>query len=752
MPKQITLLDFQQEAADKIRDAILAYFSGQPDRLGGREIPFVGQLKAVTGAGKTPILTEVISYLDTGIVLWTTKFGSVVDQTFNNLIAGGKYHHLIASTVAVEVIKLGDIPSAAEWQRILENDKGITVLVSTVAAWNSNEKDQRLNVHRINPDWGNKSRWEQLKTERKRPLWIVYDEAHNTTTDQVELLDDLDPAGFLVASASPLKGKILQYLSLLSEAQRQKRVISVSTRAVVDAQLLKSTIAIADYDSTTEEMIDDMVQRFKLLGNKFSEAGSKVKPRAIYVVESSNATIAAGPEPRPITLWNILVNKCGVSSDSIAICTDTRNLPPTALKVDTIDQLSDQFSHIIFNKKLQEGWDDPSVYLCYFDGETKSATRIQQVLGRALRQPEASHYTDQELNTAYFFINCPNEALESITDELKEELRIYKSGDDLDDFEPFQVRQERRDLQPIALKAEQVGKLEVPYFRIELPMIETLIKLIKGRTFSFNDDERASPGKALVSIVSVKTGETKQSVRDLLEDMRVRCGSYLQNQIKVLSKGCANSLPPATFSNEKLDKTACYGSQALTHYAQLATEVVREYESHVQLKEAFDPTVSTYLVKAYTPSGNVPKPFVHAGHPYYDTKAFNADELMMARELDKFAEYVWVRNKDRVGYGIELPIKSGTSSNFYPDFLWWVKNTVWVIDPTGQFILKEKLRTKLLDVPPPMKIALVTKGKLRSDFSDGTEDGWTLARRRMGITAPEPFNSLEELLKTLERE
>jgi len=27
--------------------------------------------------------------------------------------------------------------------------------------------------------------------DRKRPLWIVYDEAHNTTTEQVELLDDL---------------------------------------------------------------------------------------------------------------------------------------------------------------------------------------------------------------------------------------------------------------------------------------------------------------------------------------------------------------------------------------------------------------------------------------------------------------------------------------------------------------------------------------------------------------------------------
>jgi len=36
-------------------------------------------------------------------------------------------------------------------------------------------------------------------------LWVVYDEAHNTTSEQVELLDDLNPAGFFVASASPIR-------------------------------------------------------------------------------------------------------------------------------------------------------------------------------------------------------------------------------------------------------------------------------------------------------------------------------------------------------------------------------------------------------------------------------------------------------------------------------------------------------------------------------------------------------------------
>src|SRR5437870_2634681 len=194
---RLELFDFQQEAADKLVESAISYFQTGPDKVDGREVPFVGQLKAVTGAGKTPILCNVVGRLNPSIILWTTKFGSVVDQTVANLRATGKYHHLLGKG-PLEVIKFSDIPSSAEWRRILERTDGVTILVSTVAVWNSAERDERLNVHRVNEDWGDKSRWEQLKTERHSPLWIVYDEAHNTTSEQAELLIDLDPSGFFV--------------------------------------------------------------------------------------------------------------------------------------------------------------------------------------------------------------------------------------------------------------------------------------------------------------------------------------------------------------------------------------------------------------------------------------------------------------------------------------------------------------------------------------------------------------------------
>jgi type III restriction enzyme len=76
----IELRDFQQDAAGKLVQSAVSYFTNGPDISGGRPVPFVGQLQAVTGAGKTPILADVVGRLKPAIILWTTKFGSVVDR------------------------------------------------------------------------------------------------------------------------------------------------------------------------------------------------------------------------------------------------------------------------------------------------------------------------------------------------------------------------------------------------------------------------------------------------------------------------------------------------------------------------------------------------------------------------------------------------------------------------------------------------------------------------------------------------
>ena len=74
---------------------------------------------------------------------------------------------------------------------------------------------------------------------------------------------------------------------------------------------------------------------------------------------------------------------------------------------------------------------------------------------------------------------------------------------------------------------------------------------------------------------------------------------------------------------------------------------------------------------------------------------------------------------------------------------------MWAIDPTIKLILEEKIRTKLLQLPDPLRIAHVTAGNYDPTFKKLLDDGWTLVRHRMGNSTPETFDSLDELLHTL---
>jgi hypothetical protein len=55
-------------------------------------------------------------------------------------------------------------------------------------------------------------------------------------------------------------------------------------------------------------------------------------------------------------------------------------------------------------------------------------------------------------------------------------------------------------------------------------------------------------------------------------------------------------------------------------------------------------------------------------------------------------------------------------------------------------------------VPPPLRIALITRGKLNAAYSVTSDQGWSLLRFRTGNAAPETFDSIADLLATLVQE
>lgn len=109
-------------------------------------------------------------------------------------------------------------------------------------------------------------------------------------------------------------------------------------------------------------------------------------------------------------------------ANEVAVATDTTDLPLGAERIAFLAALISRHRHIIFNKKLEEGWDDPEAYIAYFDEETNSARRIRQLIGRVIRQPGAEHFSSELLNTAHLLVNAPNERFDAIVKALQKSL------------------------------------------------------------------------------------------------------------------------------------------------------------------------------------------------------------------------------------------------------------------------------------------------------------------------------------------
>lgn len=136
------------------------------------------------------------------------------------------------------------------------------------------------------------------------------------------------------------------------------------------------------------------------------------RPKVLYVVESSNPRAGRGEIiARPVAIWDYLREK-KIAADEIAVYTQTKVLPDEAERVSALSDLEARHRHIICNRALQEGWDDPEAYVEYFDDESSSYTRIAQIIGRALRQPGAQHFADDDLNTAYLYVRVANKTFQ----------------------------------------------------------------------------------------------------------------------------------------------------------------------------------------------------------------------------------------------------------------------------------------------------------------------------------------------------
>ncbi|WP_395141625.1 DEAD/DEAH box helicase, partial [Armatimonas sp.] len=219
-----------------------------------------------------------------------------------------------------------------------------------------------------------------------RPLVIV-DEAHRFVSGlSFQVLGRFAPAAILELSATPDKQKWDTNVLHRTSAYELKS----------DA-MIKMPLFMQESPHWEESVRDALLKRTELEDEAKAQekaGGSYLRPLLLLQAQKSNEALTVE------YLETYLVEKAGVPKEWIAVEYKNREelkgidiaLPTCPIRV------------VITVDKLREGWDCPFAYILCSVRDSKSATAVEQLLGRVLRMPGAKKQSRASLNKAYIYV------------------------------------------------------------------------------------------------------------------------------------------------------------------------------------------------------------------------------------------------------------------------------------------------------------------------------------------------------------
>ncbi len=438
----ITLKDYQERVLESLEDFFrLTAQTGNPDqafrevtgRFGeaapylpvqaaglGTGMPYVC-LRVPTGGGKTllachaaGLAQRIFMRTERAVVLWLVPSNTILDQTADAL-RNPRHPYRRALELACGAVEVVTIEEALRLSRATVEGQTV-VIVSTIQAFRAEDTTGRkvyeqnsvfaehlLNVPAVRlaelfPGADGKPKPSLVNALRLRRPVVIVDEAHNARTDlSFSTLGQVLPACIVEFTATPAREKtpsnVLHRVSAaeLKAAQMVKLPLRVITRHPSQRdQLLAEAITLrAD------------LEKFAVAEGQ--QTAEYIRPILLIQAERVDACEA---------LRDRLVGEFGLSKDEVKISVG---------KLDELKDVKDiaspkcQVRVIVTVEKLREGWDCPFAYVLCSLKETRSATAIEQIVGRILRLPNAQTKRHPDLNCAYAF-----SVSESITDVLAE--------------------------------------------------------------------------------------------------------------------------------------------------------------------------------------------------------------------------------------------------------------------------------------------------------------------------------------------
>ena len=382
-------------------------------------------LRVPTGGGKTWLAAKSVALVNThlmrcehSVILWLVPSKPIRAQTLRALRdRQHPYHTALREAGTITILDLDEAKSVTR----ATLDTSTTIIVATRQAFQVEEEECRKvyqssgalmhHFDNLSPTQRDELLTEGEGTDRITPYslanvlrlrrpFVVVDEAHNNRTELAfDMLARFRPSGVMELTATP-------------DLERTPSNVlhSVSAAELKAEEMIKLPVVLETEPNWQQCLADAIGRRdalHKLADDERRAGAAYLRPLVLIQSEPRRAGVDTLDFDR---VRNELITNHGIPASEIIVATGEEK---------GLEQIDEDYKlgiadpacpvkFVITQKALAEGWDCPFAYILVSMASLHSATAVEQLLGRVLRQPGASHRQARALNQSYAFVVSRN--------------------------------------------------------------------------------------------------------------------------------------------------------------------------------------------------------------------------------------------------------------------------------------------------------------------------------------------------------
>ena len=676
--------------------------------------------KSPTGSGKTVMMQDFLklfaenTFDEKYAFLWISvnDLSKQSKKSFEKNLIGSKLIFSELADVKNKILQNNEI-LFINWEKIRTTDKEWNW---KVLAMRDNETEENL-PHYL----------ENTHNSRTKIILIV-DESHkslNTEKAQNLIQNYIKPILQIEVSATP-------------DSKDYDAKVEVDIADVIEEWMIKKEVLInpnlkdfyeENLDSD-EYILSQALKKQKELQELYTKNHSSIKLLVLVQLPNESKKISELDKTKLERTIEILHTKFGINFENkkLAIW-----LSDDKTNKDLIDEPDSPVEVLIFKQAIATGWDCPKAQILVMFRDIQTITFEIQTIWRILRMPEAKHYPDGELNTAYIF-----------TDLKKAEIWVWETAKNLI---KIQIANRREDIfKPFYLDSfyksrEDYGDIWYSFYEI---LAKTLIeeidgsdeilqattnleKLAKKIDISYKEvtSEILSDGKILVDI-DERTGEKIISdfsfeAKNSEDIIKLTFDNFARNEVWPQFTNIARSYTSIiealyfAFDNYFFGKKKSklfYQKLVLNHkdfFIDVLNIAKNRYIPIRKQEIAYKKQKSSKNTSWQIPKNlwftenfqifDYKKCVMEPCFLELDSKqeTYFIEEFLEKSELVEF----WFKNgtNSEIFFGIPYENEAWETKTFYPDFIvYFTTWVIWIFDPKSGFTLSEgKNKAKWLE-------------------------------------------------------